>query len=490
MKSFKHLMTAFIIALSLCFGTGAAFADDIIPAENTAAEETVSGSEEGSEGQEPEEPGEGKVPEDPGEGVDSEDPGEDEDPDEPEEPAYEKKNGLVQDADGVWCYYADDEIQEDFTGIVQNGDEWWYVENGKANFDATGVFQNENGWWRVEGGKVNFNATGIYQNKNGWWYVKDGKADFGATGVYQNENGWWRVEGGKVNFNATGVYQNENGWWRVENGKVNFNATGIFQNQNGWWYVKNGKVDFGATGIFQNELGWWRVEGGRVNFSANGVYPNDRGWWKVTAGRVDFGFTGLADNENGKWKIVNGRVDFNANTIEKSGSVWYKVQNGKDTVLDLDSLSMVNFVKARAKMIASEITNDSMTDAEKIRACFDYTQKNFASTDNPRIPHYTGEDWIYIYANDMFSSRAGGNCMSFAAAFSFLCRAAGIEESYAINSGGHAWSEINGLVYDPEQYHDTNRKIYAYSYSNPEIGSYQYAIFRYTKIPSCDEFDW
>jgi len=142
------------------------------------------------------------------------------------------------------------------------------------------------------------------------------------------------------------------------------------------------------------------------------------------------------------------------------------------------------FCEVYAKNVVDRITTPEMTEQEKIDACFQFTMDEFESTNHPRVPHYTGSDWVYVYAYDMFGPRHGGNCFSYAAAFSVLAKACGIEEVYCCTSGAHAWTEIDGLVYDPEQYHDTDtNKIYAYSYQNPAISNYWPAISNWEENP-------
>ena len=86
-----------------------------------------------------------------------------------------------------------------------------------------------------------------------------------------------------------------------------------------------------------------------------------------------------------------------------------------------------------------------MTKSEKLYAAFRYVQNTF-SEHSPRVPHYTGEDWPIIYANDMFVDD-GGNCCSYAAAFGYMAAAIGYDTVYCCNSGGHGWTEIDGKIY-------------------------------------------
>lgn len=135
------------------------------------------------------------------------------------------------------------------------------------------------------------------------------------------------------------------------------------------------------------------------------------------------------------------------------------------------------FCQVYARSVVDHITDSYMSPSDKLWTCFEYVMSAYESTGNPRIPHYTEEDWAAVYGYDMFGPTGGGNCFSFAAAFAYLAKACGCEEVYACNSGFHGWAEVDGLVYDPEQYHDTDdRKIYAFGYDNPVIDNYWDAI--------------
>ncbi len=123
-----------------------------------------------------------------------------------------------------------------------------------------------------------------------------------------------------------------------------------------------------------------------------------------------------------------------------------------------------------AKSIVKQITNSRMSQAEKLKKCFDWviskpyvTRRTFANT----------AGWPALYANDHFLL-GGGNCFADAAAFAYLAKALGYKKVYVCvdcdGSGGrgHAWAEINGLAYDPLF---AESKSYAANYGVP-YGTY------------------
>ena len=79
-----------------------------------------------------------------------------------------------------------------------------------------------------------------------------------------------------------------------------------------------------------------------------------------------------------------------------------------------------------AKSIVKQITNSRMSQAEKLKKCFDWviskpyvTRRTFANT----------AGWPALYANDHFLL-GGGNCFADAAAFAYLAKALGYKKVY------------------------------------------------------------
>lgn len=212
-------------------------------------------------------------------------------------------------------------------------------------------------------------------------------------------------------------------------------------------------------------------------FDKNGVKYTGTGWKTVNKKKYYFS-KGVAKTG---WAMIK-RCCYNFNSsgvLSKNKTVdGIKVdKKGKATG------PVKKYVPLHAKLLAKQITKSSQSKEKKLKTCFNYVIKTYKSNGNPRIPHYTKKDWIYVYANDMYGDRCGGNCFSYAAAFAFLAKECGYDNVYACNSGGHAWVEIDNKVYDPEQYKDVGKKIYGWEYSNPKIKNYKPAISDYKKNP-------
>ena len=227
-----------------------------------------------------------------------------------------------------WCFYKDNQILWDYTGLASNENGWWYVKNGVLDWNYTGVVSYGDGWWYVKNGQLDWSYTGVAPNENGWWYIKNGALDWSYTGLASNENGWWYIANGALDWNYTGLASNENGWWYIANGALDWNYTGVVSYGDGWWYVKNGQLDWSYTGVAPNENGWWYIKNGQLDWSYTGVAPNENGWWYIRNGALDWSYTGLASNENGWWYIRNGQLDWGYTGEVYHNGEKYRVVNG------------------------------------------------------------------------------------------------------------------------------------------------------------------
>ena len=159
-------------------------------------------------------------------------------------------------------------------------------------------------------------------------------------------------------------------------------------------------------------------------------------------GKVDTGYCNGVNIDDTDWIVIEGSA--------------YKVKTKSDKYL---------FMAARD---VNECTDTGMTREEKLKACFDYIKSKYGEgvQHDPAYPP-TESDWYLVYADDIFV-KGWGDCYSFGAAFAFVARAIGYTESYACNSTGHGWTEVEEKVYDPEwSMHSKNYSYYAMTYDEP-----------------------
>ena len=131
--------------------------------------------------------------------------------------------------------------------------------------------------------------------------------------------------------------------------------------------------------------------------------------------------------------------------IRYKGSYYYA--NGKQ-MTSADTTDYTTLLRARS--VVAKITKDSMSDSQKLYACFKYTMHFPYKTQRKFSPT---ADWTAVNANDHFV-RGAGDCHADACSFAYLCAALGKKNVYACNDAkgthgeGHSWTEVNGKVYD------------------------------------------
>lgn len=173
------------------------------------------------------------------------------------------------------------------------------------------------------------------------------------------------------------------------------------------------------------------------------------------------------------WKIMNKNYYY----FNADGSLNTKKSINSSRKSDKTGTAKAKTLR-RAKAIVEMITTPKMSKSQKLKVCFNYVMKYTGR--RPRTPHSRAMDWPVVYANDMFLD-GSGNCFSYAAAYGFLAKACGYKNVYCCNSTGHGWTEINGKIYDPEEYRNTRYKYYGTSYNS--VPGYRRAIAAQKSYP-------
>lgn len=183
-----------------------------------------------------------------------------------------------------------------------------------------------------------------------------------------------------------------------------------------------------------------KVKGGLVQlgkklyyFDAAGV--QEYGWQRVAPSY--YAFFERANGKGGamvKSKIVEG-VE-----LDKNGYAKLNERN-------LPELEL--YVKAND--IVEQVTRPRWSQEKKLLACFDYfaTFKHFKFYRPRKYSSYEAQH--VDYALDLLDpDKRKGDCDSWGVAFSYVSVALGYPDALYVTRGGHAWIEINGLIYDPE----------------------------------------
>ncbi|MCD7766423.1 MAG: hypothetical protein LUH53_07920 [Lachnospiraceae bacterium] len=118
--------------------------------------------------------------------------------------------------------------------------------------------------------------------------------------------------------------------------------------------------------------------------------------------------------------------------------------NGKATVNSSKKTFINTMITARKYMLANTKPTDSK--ATKLKKCFNWVLKHPYKRYRRLAEVRSTKNWICTYANDVFK-KGNGCCVSEACAFAFMAHECGYT-AYVCDDTGHAWTEINGKVYD------------------------------------------
>ena len=354
--------------------------------------------------------------------------------------------------------YTGDKVCDDCGEIIETGEELpklpgtWVTKNNKT------YYLNEKGeavkyWQNIEGNRYYFRGDGsmftgwLKAQASGKWYylntdgtMQKGWLKYRNKWYYLNKDGtmqlyWAKVNGKWYYLNSKG--EMITGWLRIKGKWYYLNASGAMAT--GWRYI-SGKWYYLDPTNGDMKTGWLK---------------DGETWYYLNASGAMLANTVAGDKKSGYyWVTRNGSLDYSVRTAKTVNGVDWLVLNGKAKMATTESDKTL----FRAFKTLEKCTNDSMTDAEKLEAAWKYIKTSYVER-SPRVPHYRGLDWPVVYANDIFV-RGYGNCMSFASAYAYMAKAIGYDNCYACNSGGHAWAEIEGLIYDPEQ--SMNHNDYTY----------------------------
>ena len=199
--------------------------------------------------------------------------------------------------------------------------------------------------------------------------------------------------------------------------------TGTWQKKNGYTYFKL-KTSGGSTKLAKKTF--VNVKGSVYYFDKKGrMYT---GWHKIGNDYYYF------NRSNGK--MASGKK------VEKVKLTTYGT--AKKSSINLKRVGV--YISAREMMEGCTKATDSK--AAKLKKCFKalfpYPYKRYR-----KLKYiYKTANWELTFANDIFKHHAGC-CVSLAAAFAYLARECGYTDVYIGHDTGHAWTMVNGYVYDP-----------------------------------------
>lgn len=151
------------------------------------------------------------------------------------------------------------------------------------------------------------------------------------------------------------------------------------------------------------------------------------GWTKISGEYYYF------DRKNGVQK-KDCKID--GITLNENGEASLNKQTKKKVKL---------MITARKQMM--KITKPTDSKSQKLKKVFNWVLKHPYRRYRILRQAKSSKGWEMTFANDIFK-KGRGCCVSEACAFAFLAKECGYEKVYICDDTGHAWTEINGRVYD------------------------------------------
>lgn len=181
-----------------------------------------------------------------------------------------------------------------------------------------------------------------------------------------------------------------------------------------------------------------------------------------------------AAKENGKFKRIatvrkKGRLRYTNKNLKSKKTYYYKVRAfhkaGGKTIYspfsEVKSKTVRTLLQIRADRFINKATKPSMTKQQKLRACYKYMRDHYRYI-NRQVVETGAKGWVNRYASRFFKD-GGGNCCSWAAAYTTVAKRLGFPATavsgkiYYANGklwGRHGWTEIKmdgkTYVFDPE----------------------------------------
>ena len=238
------------------------------------------------------------------------------------------QEGLVQNTDGSWCYYKNNQIDSNYTDLVQCGNDLIYIKNGVQNTSFTNLLNIKNKWYYVVKGKVDKSYTGLVLYYGTWYYIKQGVLDWNYTGLCLYSGTWYYVKKGALDWNYTGLCLYSGTWYYVKKGALDWNYTGLCLYSGTWYYVKKGALDWNYTGLCLYSGTWYYVKKGALDWNYTGLCLYSGTWYYVKKGALDWNYTGLC-LYGGTWYYVKkGALNWNYTGVCDYYGTTYYIING------------------------------------------------------------------------------------------------------------------------------------------------------------------
>lgn len=204
-------------------------------------------------------------------------------------------------------------------------------------------------------------------------------------------------------------------------------------------------------------------------FDERGYLADSTGLFKLR-GQYYFLKDGMLQTKDTTYKKKTYYMNLNGTVAGyQKGARLYSCTNRKK----MSSIAKRDFqTRSYAREIILSTVNTSMSENEKLQACFQWVVKHYSYADVP----CNGEKGWTSKSGETMLRNGIGDCRGLAVGFAYLASELGFKETYlcqdSINvfSGSHCWTSVNGRYYDPLFYNSKRptRYLAVFNGSTPE----------------------
>lgn len=193
--------------------------------------------------------------------------------------------------------------------------------------------------------------------------------------------------------------------------------------------------------------GWYKYKNGTMKYFKKGKYLT--GCQKIGKYKYLFNRSGVKMQKNTAYNDILYYLDDNAHVVGWRKGTFCYYNNGRRMSR---TKSQEYSAYQNARNVVRTVTNKKMSKSQKLETCFRWVMRRHYG--GWRRFDQGGSAWYAVQANDMFE-RGRGDCIAYACAFAYIAKALGYKNVYVSanaprsNNHAHAWTEINGRVYDP-----------------------------------------
>lgn len=358
-----------------------------------------------------------------------------------------------QEIDGKSYYF------EPETGVLVTG--WQELEDGMYYFSPqTGEMLT--GWQQI-GEKKRYFSPSSGRMTAGWQKIDD-QTYYISKESGETLTGLQKINGDRYFFDKEGVLLREQ-WIHQGSKRYYSDSDGVLLSD---WQEIDGATYYFLPENNRMAAGSVEIDGEYFIFHQNGRLAKSKRTSIVTVGNRNY----CADRK-GKaaegWQIIGKKLYYASRTGKvKSNTTWKGITFRANGAAKDNKNSGL---KIKVMQTVASITNDRMTKAQKLSACWSYVSGG-SFRYAVKYPNLNASGWQRQTAYDMLSTHSG-NCYGFACVFAAMAeeigyqpyivcgRVRGSRDRAADGYTRHAWVRMNGRNYDPEaQYAGWRRGIY------------------------------